>query len=125
MCVILEADFIVGLTVNGKSILNDLLNLDSELEFSVNDCLKKQQRCKSSGWGNVIAESTEEDFEEYLRRNRDYFELRPNGNYRVIRKNINYKNSDQIDYERLLTIGIYNGTIFNAFNYPRRSETIN
>jgi len=124
MCVILEADFIVGLTIKGKSILNSLLNLSSEIEFSINDCLKKQQRCKSSGWGNVIAESTEDDFEEYLGRNRAYFELRPNGNYRVIRENINDKNSGEIDYERLLTIGIYNGTIFDAFNYPRRVETI-
>lgn len=124
MCVILEADFIVGLTVKGKSVLNTLLNSDSEIEFSIDDCLKRQQKCRCSGWGNVIAESTEDDFENYLRRNREYFELMPNGRYRINRGNLNYKNSDEIDYERLLTLGIYNGAICDTFNYPKRKITI-
>ena len=120
MSLILEADFIVGLTVKGKATINRWLNLDNEIEFSIDDCLKRQEKCKHSGWGNVIAESTEEDFENYLRRNLDYFELMPNGNYRVIRKNLSYNDRGDIDYERFLTVGIYNSTIFDIFNYPRR-----
>lgn len=122
MCVILEADFIVGLTVKGKSIINKLLKLGDEIEFSINDCLNKQQMFKTSGWGNVIAESTYEDFSEYLMRNHNFFEFKPNGNYRVIRENLIDGDSGEIDYERLLTIGVYNGAIFDVFNYPRKKE---
>lgn len=124
MCVILEADFIVGLTVRDKSVINSLFHLNDGIEFSIKDCLKKQQICKTSGYGNVIAVSTENDFINYLRRNGGYFSLQPNGNYRVVCENLEDENG-KIDYERFLTVGKYNGSVYNAFNYPRNIQTIN
>lgn len=124
MCVILEADFIVGLTVKDKSVLNKLLRLNGELKFSVRDCIEKQRLCRTSGWGNVIAESTENDFKNYIGRNSEYFRLQPDGNYRVICENLTDRASGELDYERLLTLGVYNGAVFDAFDYPRTPQPI-
>lgn len=80
MCVVLDPDIIVASLAKSKvdfyiarSIVKADMQRPQRITITVDECQRAQVRCRTSGLGNVIADSSDLQFDAFLTRNSDVF----------------------------------------------------
>lgn len=75
MCVVLDPDIIVASLATSKvSFLKAKSNSSKSITITIDECKQAQMRSRTAALGNVVANSSDAQFESFLSRNKDVFQ---------------------------------------------------